>query len=113
MGSSRTLGVPGRDTRLFLVCVLFLTHATAALAHTTSTGLATLAVTGSAITYRLTLVLSDLPGEVSRLFSTAVAGDTSSVERVAGLLRQSVQVPGIGRQHGLQPRHTAGCVLAL
>src|SRR5215831_8732051 len=92
MGSSRTLGVPGRDTRLFLVCVLFLTHATAALAHTTSTGLATLTVTGSAITYRLTLVLSELPDEPARLFTTAVAGDASSVERVAALLRDSVQM---------------------
>src|SRR5262249_50805078 len=92
MGSSRTLGVPGRDTRLLLVCVLLLTYATAALAHTTSTGLATLTVTGSAITYRLTLVLSELPDEPARLFTTAVAGDASSVERVAALLRHSAQV---------------------
>src|SRR2546421_7273619 len=92
MGSSRALRVPGRDTRLLLVCVLLLTHATAALTHTTSTGLATLTVTGAALTYRLTLVLSDLPDAPARLFTAAVAGDTSSAERVAAMLRESVQV---------------------
>jgi hydrogenase/urease accessory protein HupE len=57
-----------------------------------STGLATLTVTGSALTYRLTLVLSELPEEPARLFAAAVDGDPSSVERVAALLRQSLQI---------------------
>jgi hydrogenase/urease accessory protein HupE len=69
-----------------------LARATAGLAHTTSTGLATLTVTGSSLAYRLTLVLSELPEAPARLFTAAVTGDASSVERVAVLLRQSVQV---------------------
>jgi len=72
--------------------VLILIHATAVLAHTTSTGLAALTVTGATLTYRLTLVLSELPDEPARLFTAAVAGDTGSIERMAALLRQSVHV---------------------
>ncbi len=67
-------------------------HATAVLAHTTSTGLAALTVTGATLTYRLTLVLSELPDEPARLFTAAAAGDAGSVERMAALLRQSVHV---------------------
>jgi hydrogenase/urease accessory protein HupE len=72
------------------VCTL--THATAVLAHTTSTGLATLTVTGSRLTYRLTLVLGELSDAPAQLFTAAVTGDASSVDRVAVMLRQSVQV---------------------
>ena len=68
------------------------THAPAALAHTTSTGLATLTVTGSTLLYRLTLILSELPDEPVRLFTAAVDGDPDSVERVVALLRQHMQV---------------------
>src|SRR2546425_9636011 len=92
MGSSRALRLHGREIILLLVSVLILRHATAVLAHTTSTGLAALTVTGSTLTYRLTLVLSDLPDEPARLFTAAVAGDAGSVERMAALLRQSIQV---------------------
>ena len=92
MGSTCTIKGPWRETVLLLVGVCILTHATAVLAHTTSTGLATLTVTGSALTYRLTLVLSELPDEPARLFTAAVAGDAGSAERMAALLRQSIQV---------------------
>src|SRR2546425_3697202 len=92
MGSSRALRLHGREIILLLVSVLILRHAPAVLAHTTSTGLAALTVTGSTLPYRLTLVLSDLPDEPARLFTAAVAGDAGSVERMAALLRQSVQV---------------------
>ena len=92
MGSDCALKQPCRDTLWLLVCVCTLTHATAVLAHTTSTGLATLTVTGSMLTYRLTLVLSELPDAPAQLFTAAVTGDASSVEPVAVLLRQSVQV---------------------
>jgi hydrogenase/urease accessory protein HupE len=44
------------------------------------------------LTYRLTLVLSELPDAPAQLFTAAVTGDASSVEPVAVLLRQSVQV---------------------
>jgi hydrogenase/urease accessory protein HupE len=69
-----------------------LARAAAVLAHTTSTGLATLTVTGSRLAYRLTLVLSELPEAPARLFTAAVTGDASSVKRVAVLLRQSIQI---------------------
>ncbi len=92
MGSSQALKNHRRDILLFLVDVCILMHATAVLAHTTSTGLAALTVTGSTLTYRLTLVLSELPDEPARLFTAAVAGDTGSIERMAALLRQSVHV---------------------
>src|SRR5712691_6813066 len=92
MGSSRALRNHRRDIILLLVGVLLLLHATAVLAHTTSTGLAALTVTGATLTYRLTLVLSDLPDEPARLCTAAVAGDAGSVERMAALLRQSVHV---------------------
>src|SRR6266568_289706 len=92
MGSSRALRHHRRDSILLLVGVLILMHATAVLAHTTSTGLAALTVTGSTLTYRLTLVLSELPDEPARLFTAAAAGDAGSVERMAALLRQSVHV---------------------
>src|SRR5712692_716067 len=92
MGSSQALKNHRRDILLLLVDVCILMHATAVLAHTTSTGLATLTVTGSTLIYRLTLVLSELPDEPARRFTAAVDGDPGSVERVAALLRQSVQV---------------------
>src|SRR3989449_4769779 len=92
MGSSRALRNQRREILLLLVGVLILRHATAVLAHTTSTGLAALTVTGSTLTYRLTLVLSDLPDEPARLCTAAVTGDAGSVERMAALLRQSIQV---------------------
>ncbi len=92
MGSSRTIKGGGTGILLLLACLLVLTRPTAAIAHATSTGLATLTVTGSALTYRLTLVLSELPEEPARLFAAAVDGDPSSVERVAALLRQSLQI---------------------
>jgi len=92
MGSSRALRNHRRDIILLLVGVLILMYATAVLAHTTSTGLAALIVTGSTLTYRLTLVLSELPEEPARLFAAAVDGDPSSIERVATLLRQSLQI---------------------
>jgi len=92
MGSSRALRNHRRDIILLLVGVLILMHATAVLAHTTSTGLAALTVTGATLTYRLTLVLSELPDEPARLFTAAGAGDAGSVERMAALLRQSVHV---------------------
>lgn len=61
-----------------------------AAAHTTSTGLATFTVDGAALSYRLTLVLSEFPGDVGRQFAAAAAGDPAAVEVVAAVLRGKV-----------------------
>ena len=92
MGSSRTIKAGGTGIVLLLACLLVLTKPAAVIAHTTSTGLATLTVTGSTLTYRLTLILSALPEEPARLLTAAADGDAGSVERVAALLRQSLQI---------------------
>jgi hydrogenase/urease accessory protein HupE len=66
--------------------------ATAASAHTTSTGLATVTVAGASVTYRLTLVLAELPEDPARLLAAAAEGDPTSAERVADLLRGKIAV---------------------
>src|SRR5260370_8199643 len=97
MGSSQALKNHRRDILLLLVDVCILMHATAVLAHTTSTGLAALTVTGSTLTYRLTLVLSDLPDEPARLFTAAVTGDAGGVERMPALPRPTIHLPTAAR----------------
>ena len=61
-------------------------------AHTTSTGLATLSVTGSTVSYRLTVVPGELPPEPARLLTSAADGDPAAVERVASELRRRIIV---------------------
>jgi hydrogenase/urease accessory protein HupE len=63
-----------------------------AAAHSTSTGLARIAVEGDAVSYRLTLVLGELPEEPRRLLAAAAAGDPAAAERVAEELRRRVVV---------------------
>ena len=92
MGSTHTLKGPWTATILLLACACPLTHAPTVLAHTTSTGLATLTVAGATLTYRLTLVLSELPDAPAQLFSAAGLGDARSAARVAVLLHQSLHV---------------------
>jgi hydrogenase/urease accessory protein HupE len=59
-------------------------------AHTTSTGLATLNVSGSTVTYRLTVVPGELPPEPARLLTSAADRDAAAVERVASELRRRI-----------------------
>jgi hydrogenase/urease accessory protein HupE len=59
-------------------------------AHTTSTGLATVTVSGSTVDYRLTVLLSELPDEAARLLGSAADGNRASVERVAFELRRRI-----------------------
>jgi len=61
-------------------------------AHTTSTGLATLTVSGPTLSYRLTILSDELPAEAARLLASAADGDRASVERVALELRRRVTV---------------------
>ncbi|HET7876031.1 MAG TPA: HupE/UreJ family protein [Methylomirabilota bacterium] len=63
-----------------------------AWAHTTATGLATITVAETAITYRLTLVLGELPEGPARLLGAAVDGEPASVDRVAEALRTQVRI---------------------
>ena len=74
-----------------LVGLVFGRPATPA-AHTTSTGLATVAVSGSTVDYRLTVLLNELPDETARLLASAADGDAVSVERVALELRRRITV---------------------
>ena len=59
-------------------------------AHTTSTGLATITVTGATVTYRLTILLGELPVEAARMLASAADGDPASVAQVALELRRRI-----------------------
>ena len=80
-----------RFRRLHCGLVLALLTSPAA-AHVTATGLAAITVDGDAITYRLTLVLSELPEEAAQLLARAVNGERPEVERVAEALRTHVMI---------------------
>jgi hydrogenase/urease accessory protein HupE len=60
--------------------------------HTTSTGLATLNVSGSTLSYRLTVLPGELPTEPARLLAAAADGDPAAVERVALELGRRISV---------------------
>jgi hydrogenase/urease accessory protein HupE len=57
-------------------------------AHVTSTGLARVSVEGGEVSYRLTLVLGELPDEPRRLLAAAAGGDARAAEQVAEELRR-------------------------
>lgn len=59
-------------------------------AHTISTGLATITVSGTTLGYRLTLLLGELPAEAAGLLAAAADRDETSVARVADELRRRV-----------------------
>ena len=59
-------------------------------AHTTSTGLATIAASGPTVTYRLTVVPNELGDEAARLLPLAADGDAAAVERIASELRRRI-----------------------
>ena len=75
-----------------LAWLVVLARAPEAGAHTTSTGLATLNVSGSTITYRLIVLATELPEEPARLLTSAADGDPTAVERVAVELRRRITV---------------------
>ena len=62
-----------------LVWLAVLGRPGAIAAHTTSTGLATLAVSGPTLSYRLTILPDELPAETARLLTSAADGDRKSV----------------------------------
>jgi hypothetical protein len=61
-------------------------------AHTTATGLAVVTVADATVTYRLTVVLAELPEAPARLLASAADGDRASVERVGEALRTRIGV---------------------
>jgi hydrogenase/urease accessory protein HupE len=61
--------------------------ACAAVAHVTSTGLATLDVVDGRLAYRLTVVANEVDDQGGRLLAAAADGDRAAAERVAGFLR--------------------------
>jgi HupE/UreJ protein len=72
--------------------ILLVLGVSPARAHTTTTGLASLTVTGAALTWRVTLVTAELPAEPARLLAAAGDGDRDAAERVGAALRSRLAV---------------------
>lgn len=73
--------------KAFLLWVLVSLWACSAVAHVTSTGLATLDVDDGKLSYRLTIVAPELPDAAGRLLLAAADGDRDAAARVAQALR--------------------------
>jgi hydrogenase/urease accessory protein HupE len=69
------------------VLLLAMVWASAAGAHVTSTGLATLDIAGGRLAYRLTVVTSEIDDPGAQVLVQAADGDRAAAERVAGFLR--------------------------
>jgi hydrogenase/urease accessory protein HupE len=74
------------------LALLLLAAGSRAVAHTSSTGLANVSVDGATVTYRLTLVLPELPEEPRRLLAAAADGDAAAAEQAVEELRRRVVV---------------------
>jgi HupE / UreJ protein len=61
-------------------------------AHVTATGLAVVALKGRDVSYRLTVVPSELPEAASQLLSAAIAGSRPDAERLAEAMHRAVVV---------------------
>jgi hydrogenase/urease accessory protein HupE len=90
VGDKRPMKMVAAVAALVWLAVLGRPGATGA--HTTSTGLATLAVSGSTLSYRLTILPDELPAEAARLLASAADGHPASVEQVALELRRRITV---------------------
>ncbi len=75
--------------RFALLCCAWVPFAAA---HTTATGLAEIVVSGDNVSYRLNVVLTELPQEAQKLLGDAANGQESSVQQVADALRTRVRV---------------------
>jgi hypothetical protein len=78
--------------RSLLGVLLLVLGATSVHAHTTSTGLARLTVDGAELTWRVTLVPSELPPEPARLLVAAGDGDRDAAQRAAAELRSRLTI---------------------
>jgi len=72
--------------------VLLALLASPASAHITATGLAEVLVDANAVTYRLTLVLAELPADSAQLLTRAANGESADAQRVADALRVHVTI---------------------
>jgi hypothetical protein len=72
--------------------VIALLLPTAAGAHVMATGLAVVTVNDRKVSYRLTVVPSELPEAASQLLARAMAGSRPDAERIAEAMRQAVVV---------------------
>jgi hypothetical protein len=97
-------------TRAAVVFSILLCWITAASAHVTSTGLATLDVDGSTLRYRLAVIATEVDYHGGRLLVEAAAGDSRAVEQVAGFMRDFARfsIDGEACRPGSTSTRTAG-----
>jgi hypothetical protein len=78
---------------LFMLCCLVIgLLPIAAAAHVTATGLAVLEASDREVSYRLTVVPSELPKAASQLLSRAISGSRPDAEQLAEAMYQAVVV---------------------
>ena len=63
-----------------------------AAAHVLATGLAAVAVDGTTVTYRLVLVLAELPADSAAMLKRAAGGERVEAEQIADALRRDVVI---------------------
>src|SRR5262249_10032879 len=78
------------------VVALVLASVFPAVAHVTSTGLASLDVDGGKLLYRITVITSEIDDPGSRLLAKAADGDRAAAERVAGFVRDYARFAIVG-----------------
>jgi HupE / UreJ protein len=74
-----------------LLWTLVLWFSSPAMAHVTSTGVATLDIVDGRISYRLTVLAPELPEDTGRLLAAAADGDRAAAARVAQAARDRVK----------------------
>jgi hypothetical protein len=84
--------VVARRLRLMLCCLVVGLPPAVVNAHVTATGLAVVGVEGREVSYRLTVVPSELPETVSQLLSRAMDGSRPDAEQFAEKIKQAVLV---------------------
>jgi hypothetical protein len=90
--------------------VLLLSLLSAASAHVTSTGLATLDIEGATLRYRLVVVASEVDYHGGRLLAEAAGGDHRAIERVSGFMHEFARfsIDGSACRPGTVAIRTAG-----
>ena len=81
-----------RPVQLLLSCLIAGMLPTITIAHVTSTGLGVLEVTGRDVSYRLTVVPSELPEGASQLLSRAMTGSRPDAEQLTEEIKRAVVV---------------------
>jgi hydrogenase/urease accessory protein HupE len=81
-----------RRIPLLLSCLIAGLIPAVAIAHVTATGLAVVEVNGRDVSYRLTVVPSELPEEASQLLSRAMAGSRPDAEQLAKKIKRAVVI---------------------